>query len=110
MERETALLTGTDFDEAVRGNPACVVEFYAAWCGPCRLVEPTLLELKEEYGGRVRFFRVDADAEPALAERNGVSTLPCIIAFHGGEEIARATGMRTKAALASLIGRALSRR
>ena len=107
MEQGLTRLTAAAFDATIGTGLSYVVEFYADWCAPCRLVEPALLELAGEYGGRARFFRVDADAETALSERYDISTLPCVIVFRDGKETGRATGARTKAALANLIERVL---
>ncbi len=100
-------LTADNFDQTIRNGLPYLVEFYADWCAPCGRMEPVLAELSELYGDRVRFFRVNADAQIALSERHNVSTLPCVIVFRDGAERGRATGARTKAALKELIGRVL---
>lgn len=73
-----------------------VVDFFADWCGPCRMVAPIIEELAQEFGSRVRFVKVNVDENPDLADKYGVSGIPTVILFKGKEEVSRLTGAAPK--------------
>jgi thioredoxin len=86
-------ITTADFErEVISATTPTVVDFWAAWCGPCRAVAPQLERLAERQSGRVSVRKVDIDAEPELAERYGVSSIPTIVLFANGQEAARVVG------------------
>lgn len=83
-----------DFETAVLGAAVPVlVDFYADWCGPCRMVAPVLDELAQEAVGRLLIAKVDTDRAPATAERFGIRSIPTLILFRGGEEAQRIVGV-----------------
>ena len=88
--------------EAVRASLPVLIDFYADWCGPCRLLAPTVEEIANEAEGYL-VAKVNVDESPALAERFGVMSIPTLIVLKGGEAIARAVGVRPKAAILSLL-------
>jgi len=97
-------LTEAGFDEIVRGAETPVlVDFWAAWCGPCRAVAPVIEQLAEEYDGRLVVGKVDVDANPGLSRRFGVAGIPAILLFKDGEPVATAVGARPKAALVQAL-------
>jgi thioredoxin 1 len=101
VEVEVAALSGNSFDEVISGSTEPVlVDFWADWCGPCRIIEPVLVDLAQEYAGRLNVARVNVDDEQALALRFGVMSIPSMILFRGGEEVERIVGARPKAQLA----------
>ena len=81
-----------------------LVDFWATWCGPCRMVGPVVAEIAEEYEGKVKVGKVDVDEEDELAERFGVQSIPTIILFKNGEEAARQVGFAPKAKLVQMLG------
>lgn len=96
-------LTNTDFDE-VTGSDLCVVDFWASWCGPCRMQAPILDELSAKHGEAVKICKVDVDAQPALASRFGVMSIPTLIYFRDGNVINKAVGVQSIAQLESALG------
>jgi thioredoxin 1 len=94
----------TTFDELLTtSEKAVVVDFWAPWCGPCRMIAPVLDELAQEHAGSMILAKVNVDDNPALASRYGVMGIPCVVRFDGGKETGRAIGVRPKQQLAQLL-------
>ena len=89
--------------EVLQSDVPVVVEFWAPWCGPCRLVSPVLDELAEEYAGRVKIVKVNADDNPGLSEDFKVQSIPYIAFFTGGEMENSLVGARPKAVLKEAV-------
>ena len=86
-------LTDADMGKVVRGSDVpVVVDFYADWCGPCKVMAPVLDELARDYAGRVLFAKLDTDANPASARSFRISGIPTLIMFEGGAEVGREVG------------------
>ena len=85
-----------------------VVDFWAAWCGPCRMISPVLEDLARRHAGRLKVVKVDVDANPALAARFGAQSIPLLVALSEGREVDRVVGALPRhaleARLASLVG------
>lgn len=97
-------LTDADFDQLVGASAVpVVVDFYADWCGPCRMMAPALDEFARARTGEVLVFKLDTDRNPLAAERFGIRGIPTLVAFRGGAEVRRHTGMADARVLAALV-------
>jgi len=93
VSRPLALASAQDFDELVRDSPRPVlVDFWAAWCGPCRMVAPEMEKLARERSESVLVAKVDTEALPAVAQRFNIRSIPTMILFRGGAEARRLSG------------------
>lgn len=110
MEKKETLrhFTTESFDAAIaQSDMPVLVDFWASWCGPCRMIMPFVEQLAEEYDGRAIVGKVNVDEESALAARFGVATIPTILVFKNGELADKSVGARPKQALADLIEKQL---
>jgi thioredoxin 1 len=90
-------LTDANFAEEVeQPKRVCLVDFWATWCAPCRIVAPTVEALSDEYSGRASVFRLDVDAQRATAERFKVTAIPTLIIFKDGKPTKRHVGVTSK--------------
>ena len=101
----TKAVTDTNFatDVLSSGEPV-VVDFWAEWCGPCKMIAPALEELSKEFDGKVKIVKLNIDENQQTAIRYGVRSIPTLIAFRGGREIARQSGAMSKAMIERWIG------
>jgi len=99
MESKTLLhLRSAEFDsEILQSEVPAVVDFYADWCGPCTVVSPVIESLSREYDGKVKFAKVDTDANHDLSERYGVMSIPTVFIFKGGQIKERIVGAAPEA-------------
>ena len=95
-------LSKVDFD-AVTGEGLALVDFWATWCGPCRMQAPILEKLDAELGDSVKIGKVDVDENPALAQRFGVMSIPTLIAFRGGQVVNQRVGVQSLDALKDML-------
>jgi thioredoxin 2 len=87
------------FDAETRASVPVLVDFWAAWCGPCRMIAPTLQDLATRQAGRLKVVKVDVDANPQLAARHGAQSIPLLVALRDGREVDRVVGALPPAAL-----------
>jgi thioredoxin 1 len=97
-----------NFKEEVSSNNApVVVDFWAPWCGPCKMLGPVLEELHNEYGEKVKFIKVNVDNNPVVSQQFRVSSIPTVIVFKNGEAVDTMVGFRPKAAVKDLVDKHL---
>lgn len=99
--------TSASFEQAVAGDKPVLVDFFATWCGPCRMIAPSVEEIATVFDGRAVVGKVDVDEEPGIAQRFGVMSIPTLIVLKGGKVVEQAVGARGKADIAAMIERHL---
>ena len=99
--------TSKNFDAILNGDKPVFVDFWAMWCGPCRMVSPFVEQLAEQYGDRIAFVKVDVDEEPGLAQRFRVASIPNLVLLKDGEIVEQSAGARPKAMLEQMLQQVL---
>lgn len=98
------IITGAEFEQEVLQSPIPVlVDFWADWCGPCRMMAPVLDEIASELGDSLKVIKVNVDEEGELAQRYGVMSIPTLVVFKGGEAVETSVGFQAKKELLSRI-------
>lgn len=97
-------LDSGNFNEEINNTEKLVlVDFYATWCGPCKMLAPVFQEVANDFEGKADFYKIDIDASLDIARQFSVSTVPTVIVFRNGEPIERLVGFMPKENLASKI-------
>ena len=105
---EPVAIDDSNFEQVVLNSKVPVLlDFWAAWCAPCRMVAPVVDELAQEYDGRVSFGKVDVDQNPKIASKYGIMSIPTLMLFKDGEPITNIVGFRPKAQLKQSLDAAL---
>ena len=101
-------VTKDNFDnEILKAQIPVVVDFYADWCGPCKMMSPLMEKLSVEYDGKVKFCKVNVDDEEELAIQNEVQSIPLFVIYKGGQVIEKTVGARAEDEMREFISKAL---
>lgn len=104
MGANTIEVTETNFPEQVLNSDTPVlVDFWAEWCGPCKMIAPIVQEIANEYEGKLMVGKLDADAHAGVLERYSIMGIPTLILFKGGEPVVRITGYHPKDKIVSRL-------
>jgi thioredoxin 1 len=102
---EAITLSQSNFQqEVLESDVPVLVDYWAAWCGPCRVLGPVIEEIARERGGSLKVGKVDVDAEPELAARAGALSIPFVVLYRDGEPVAHSIGAMPKQRLEEVLG------
>ena len=108
MSENTETLTDGNFDDSVlKSSVPVLVDFWAEWCGPCRMIAPTVEELATDYGDKVTIGKLNVDDNPNTATQFGVRSIPTLLLFKGGEVVESVVGLTDKTRLQALLDKHL---
>lgn len=96
---KTIELNDSNFDEAIKGDKPVLVDFWAEWCGPCKMIGPVVEELAGDYEGKAVVAKVNVDENPEVAGRYGIRSIPTLLVFKGGQIVDKQVGAVPKSVL-----------
>ncbi len=100
---EITITTENFEEEVLNASLPVLIDFWADWCGPCRMLAPTVEALAEEFDGKVKVGKVNVDAEPDLADRFRIVSIPTLILMKNGQVVTTSVGLRSKSDLENLL-------
>ena len=90
--------------EIINSELPVLLDFWAPWCGPCRMIAPVIAQVAEKYAGKAKVGKVNVDEENDLAAAFGIVSIPTLVVLKGGKVVSRATGFRSEAEIAAMLG------
>ena len=100
-------LNESEFDAKITSAPLAMVDFWATWCGPCKMLAPTIEKIGESYEGKALIAKVDVDQCQDLAARFGIMSIPTVVFFQNGKEVGRRVGVQPPAAFTGALDQLL---
>lgn len=98
-------ITKDNFEkEIINSELPVLLDFWASWCGPCRMIAPVIAQVAEKYAGKAKVGKVNVDEENDLAAAFGIVSIPTLVVLKGGKVVSRATGFRSEADIAAMLG------
>ena len=101
---EITLTKGNFEDEVLKSEIPVLVDFWASWCGPCKMLVPTVAQIAEEYSGKIKVGKVNVDEEESLSREYGIVSIPTVILFKNGKPEKTSIGLVPKETLVSMLG------
>jgi len=96
-------ITDTNFDEIIKSEQPVLMDFWAEWCGPCKMIGPIVEELAADYEGKATITKLDVDSNPDIASKFGIRSIPTLLIFKGGKEVDKVIGAVPKSVLADKL-------
>ena len=107
MGKEVTLTDNNFHDEVINSQTPVLVDFWAEWCGPCRMVGPVVEEIAQEFEGKIKVGKVNVDENQATAAQYGIRSIPTLLFFKGGQLVNQIVGVQPKTKLVELINKIL---
>ncbi|HYE09125.1 MAG TPA: thioredoxin [Patescibacteria group bacterium] len=105
MSNVAAVTTNNFENEVLKSNSPVLVDFWAAWCGPCRMVAPVIDQLAEQYSGKVKVVKLNVDENPEIAEKYQILSIPTVYLFKNGSKAEELVGARPKQSFEEMINK-----